>query len=298
MSDAGSVLNDSVEAESDTASQDRPGYELFVLGLSIVAVVLLVLEYTAPIGAETLRLIQWADLVLCVLFFVDFVRSLRAASNKWAYMRSSGWLDLLSSVPAVEQLRLARAARVLRVIRVIRVLIVSHELGRRLRARPRQNALLTAAFACGVLLVAGSVAVLEFEQGAGNINSASDALWWALSTITTVGYGDHSPVTMGGRLVGALLMLCGVGTFGLMAGLLASSIVGGHSDSDEAPEPVSSLSRMEYAETALSQSREEVAALRTELRALRTELAERRLLLVRQEDAEQTAHHTHHEGAE
>jgi voltage-gated potassium channel len=182
-----------------TPPRDHPGYELLVFGFSLFAVALLLLQYLAPVSGETVRLTQWADNTLCAVFFADFVRSLRRADDRWRYLRTTGWLDLLSSVPAIDVLRLARAARVLRIVRVIRVLLLSRQLGRRLRADPRQNALLTAAFACTVLVFTGSMAVLEFEGGVGNIDDAGDALWWALSTITTVGYGDQVPVTAAGR---------------------------------------------------------------------------------------------------
>jgi voltage-gated potassium channel len=72
-------------------------------------------------------------------------------------------------------------------------------------------------------LTAASVAVLQVETAPeSNIRSAEDALWWALSTMTTVGYGDRFPVTSEGRLVAALLMVAGVALFGALTGLLAA----------------------------------------------------------------------------
>lgn len=260
--------------------RDHPGYELLVLGLSMLAVTLLVLQYVAPVSEETVRLVHWADNALCAVFFADFIRSLRRAENRWHYLRTTGWIDLLSSIPAVEALRLARAARVLRIVRVIRVLMLSRQLGRRLRDHPRQNALLTAAFACTVLVLAGSVAVLEFERGVGNIDEAGDALWWALSTITTVGYGDHAPVTAGGRIVGGLLMLGGVGTFGLMAGLLASTLLGPRHDVTEPAAPTTST---------LPALHEAIAALREDVAQLRRDVAS----IVREQHAQDAAHDTH-----
>jgi voltage-gated potassium channel len=75
-----------------------------------------------------------------------------------------------------------------------------------------------------VVLFAGSAAVLHFESVApnGNISTAHDALWWSITTITTVGYGDFFPVTTEGRVVAVLLMITGVGSFATLAGLLAS----------------------------------------------------------------------------
>jgi voltage-gated potassium channel len=75
-----------------------------------------------------------------------------------------------------------------------------------------------------VVLFSGSIAVLNFESAAdeGNIRTAADALWWAITTVTTVGYGDLYPVTIEGRLVAVVLMVTGVGTFATLAGALAT----------------------------------------------------------------------------
>jgi voltage-gated potassium channel len=269
---------------------DHAGYEFLVLGFSLLAVALLLVQYLVPVGAETTRLVTWVDTALCGLFFLDFVRRFAQSPRRWRYFVRTGWLDLLSSIPAVDLLRLARFARVLRIVRVIRLLMLSRELGQRLRERPRENALLTAAFACSVLLVTGAVAVLEFERVDGaNIRAAGDALWWALTTITTVGYGDHAPITAGGRLVGAVLMLGGVGTFGVLAGTLASTLLGG-SSSAEAP-PLS--------HPLLQRTHDELQQLRTEVAQLHATVAALRgappTSLVGQHHAQHTAHDAHDE---
>ncbi len=72
-------------------------------------------------------------------------------------------------------------------------------------------------------MISASIAVLHFEVGpAANIKTPQDALWWALVTITSVGYGDRYPVTAEGRLVAAALMVAGVGLFGTFAGFIAA----------------------------------------------------------------------------
>ena len=270
------------EAGAEREAENGSGYELFILGISLLAVSLLLVEFVVPLEQETRRLIQWVDHALCALFFVDFVRNVATAPDRWRYLRTTGWLDLLSSVPAIEAFRLARVARVVRVLRALRVLLVSHTLGRRLRANPRGNALLTAAFICGSLVAVGAVAVLEAERGQGNIADAGDALWWAITTITTVGYGDHTPVTPLGRAIGVVLMLVGVGAFGLLAGLLASVLVEVEEERQherEAPgtaardrEAVERAARVEAQLTALQA---ELHTVVREVTALRAELGTR-----------------------
>lgn len=73
------------------------------------------------------------------------------------------------------------------------------------------------------MVILCSVAVLSFENVPnGNIRTAEDALWWAMCTVTTVGYGDFYPVTQEGRAVAAMLMTVGVGLLGTMSGLMVS----------------------------------------------------------------------------
>jgi voltage-gated potassium channel len=90
----------------------------------------------------------------------------------------------------------------------------------------------------GILVLEfGSLEILHIEQNASgaNIVSASDALWYVIVTISTVGYGDRFPVTNEGRLVGALIIVVGVGIFGTFTGYLANLFLA-PSKSASAPE--------------------------------------------------------------
>jgi voltage-gated potassium channel len=71
------------------------------------------------------------------------------------------------------------------------------------------------------------IVVLQVEHDApgGNIRTASDVLWWAITTVTTVGYGDRYPVTDAGRIAGATLMICGIGYLATVLGVLAQAFV-------------------------------------------------------------------------
>jgi voltage-gated potassium channel len=87
--------------------------------------------------------------------------------------------------------------------------------------------------------------VLQFESKSpdANIHSGGDALWYAIVTITTVGYGDFYPITAGGRITAMFIMFMGVGIIGALASILASLLVGGSSSEEETPatEPAASV---------------------------------------------------------
>jgi len=113
-----------------------------------------------------------------------------------------------------------RAIRILRAFRSARHLIAVLY-----RHRTRSLAL-TAALTALILIIFSSIAVLTFEgEKESNIRTPFDALWWAVSTMTTVGYGDKVPVTVEGKVVAMILMIGGVGLFGVLTGLFARLFV-------------------------------------------------------------------------
>ena len=188
----------------------------------------------ADLGAEALftldpqsRLIlDYADTALCAIFFGDFLLSLKRAENRWKYFRTWGWLDLLSSIPSVQVARWGRAARIARILRVLRGVRAARILGRLALAQKTESTFLAASLVALLLIVVGSLSVLHVESAEGsNIRTAEDALWWSITTMTTVGYGDRFPVTTEGRLVAVVLMCAGVGLFGMLSGFLAAWFV-------------------------------------------------------------------------
>ena len=97
------------------------------------------------------------------------------------------------------------------------------------------SALLTVSFLIVLVMQFGSILILGAEsRGDGsNIQTASDALWWTFVTITTVGYGDQFPVTNEGRLIGMLVMILGVGLFGVITGFLANAFLSPRKDKED-----------------------------------------------------------------
>lgn len=198
-------------------------YQLFVLGLSLFVLLMLATQTLVPIAPETRTVLEYADFAVCLLFFVDFGVSLVKASDRKAYLLRWGWIDFASSIPVVDQLRWGRLARIFRVFRVLRGVRAAKILSSFILERRAQSAFLAVALLSIVFIVLGSIAVLQFEIGTeSNIQSAEDALWWAVVTITTVGYGDKFPITSEGRVVAVALMIAGVGLFGTFTGFVAS----------------------------------------------------------------------------
>jgi voltage-gated potassium channel len=180
--------------------------------------------------------------------FLDFLYRLFSAESKTGYFfRHFGWADLLASVP-VAQLKILRVFRLLRVYRLLKEYGAKNVL-RSLVADRAGSALWTLLFVAILVLEFGSLEMLNLEAKAAgaNITTASDAIWYVIVTISTVGYGDQYPVTNPGRLMGAIIIVIGVGIFGTLTGYLANAFLSPSSGSDDATsapvQPVADVDR-------------------------------------------------------
>jgi voltage-gated potassium channel len=198
-------------------------YLLFMLAISLLGLILLGVDAIAKLDPATRSILGTADTILCGLFFLDFLVTLARSPHRWKYLATWGWLDILSSIPAVEALRVGRLARVLRIVRVLRGVRSVRVISRFVLERRAQSAFMAAALLALLMLVFGAIAILHVERvPEANIRGPGDALWWAVVTLTTVGYGDRYPVTGEGRVIAVVLMLTGVGLFATLSGFLAS----------------------------------------------------------------------------
>ncbi|WIX31767.1 ion transporter [Salinicola sp. JS01] len=249
-------------------------FQLFVLAMSFYVLAALFASAFLTLPPEIERLIGYLDYVVCAVFFIDFCLRFHRAPNKWRYMRW-GWLDLLSCIPAgwFQAARLARVVQVLRILRALR----SMELIWQLLFRNRAEGVLASVATATVLLVvvsAVTVLLVEAPDPHSPINTAEDALWWAIVTVTTVGYGDYYPVTTLGRVVAVLLMVCGVGLFGSFAAYVSSLFVEDQGES-ESRQHKANRRMMRHMIEQVSELQAEIEALRGELRTHRQELEAR-----------------------
>lgn len=197
---------------------------LLVLALLMIPLLLAPVAFALPERVEHVLLAL--DLIIWGVFAAELFFRTYLAPRRLAYL-GQHWFDvLIVALPLLRPLRIVRSARALRVLRVIRVvaylLRASHATRAIMGRGGVQGALL---FAFGAL--AGSAIVITFaEQGSGGeIDGFGTAVWWALTTVTTVGYGDTYPVTLVGRGVATFLMLVGIGLFGVLTANVAAYFV-------------------------------------------------------------------------
>ncbi|NXM85263.1 KCNA3 protein, partial [Oenanthe oenanthe] len=182
---------------------------------------------------------------ICICWFsLELLVRLVASPSKAAFFRSAmNLIDLAAIAPYFIALgtELARqrgigqpamslaVLRVIRLVRVFRVFKLSRHstglqiLGQTLKASMRELGLLIFFLLIGVVLFSSAVYFAEAEDAATAFTSIPQAFWWAVVTMTTVGYGDMAPVTVGGKLVGSLCAIAGVLTISLPVPVIVSN---------------------------------------------------------------------------
>jgi voltage-gated potassium channel len=198
-------------------------FQLAMMVLSLVSVVLVLTIAFAQLDKETHRLLLMIDTGICVIFLSQFFWGVIKARDKKYFIRHH-WIDFIASIPAIEALRIARVFQILRVIRLISM---SRSILLPLLKQRRQTTLASLLLAMVLILTLSSVVILLVESGhpGANIHTAEQALWWALVTISTVGYGDYFPTTTLGHVIGALVIVSGVSFFGVISGYMASVFI-------------------------------------------------------------------------
>jgi len=188
------------------------------------------------------------------VFLADYLLRLVLADQRWRFVKQN-WVDGVAVL-----LPLLRPLRVISLVRVARVL--DRRLTLTLHGRVAAYVTLTAS----LVVFMASLAVYDAERGApdASITSYGDAVWWALTTITTVGYGDEYPVTGQGRLVAVLLMVGGIALLGVVTAAVASWFVGRVTEAAQAQDDEDDAALLA-----------EVRELADEVRRLRAELADR-----------------------
>lgn len=206
-------------------------FELITQSIIILSLIVIVLE-TLPSASHYGQWFVVFEWVTVAIFTIEYGVRLFVSRPWTSYVFSFyGLVDLLAILPfyiSISSLDL-RALRVLRLIRIIRVL----KLGRSSRALERlrlafkeiKDELIAFGICISFLLYLASLGIYHFEhvEQPETFSHFFAALWWAICTITTVGYGDVVPVTVGGKILGSVVIILGIGIIAVPTGLLAAA---------------------------------------------------------------------------
>jgi voltage-gated potassium channel len=198
---------------------------MMVLALAIIPLLLapVVLDLS-PTVERTLFAIDW---FIWAAFAVEYGIRLYLAPNKKHFV-SHNIIDLLFLVvPFLRPLRAARSVRSFRLIRAFRATVVLLRAFDAVQDVLKRHKLGYTLVVAALIVVGSGLLVSEIEKAdaESSIQSIPEGLWWAVTTMTTVGYGDEIPVTPLGRAIGVVVMFLGIGLFGLLAASLASFLI-------------------------------------------------------------------------
>lgn len=217
--------------ESSNTSAGR-AFALFIQALVIVSLASFSLQTLPDLSDDARQLLGVVEAVTVILFSLEYILRLVVADHRWRYMRSFlGLVDLLAILPFYlslgVDLRSLRAVRLLRIFRILKLARYGRAAHRfQLALRLVREELILFGCIAAILLYLSAVGIYYFEREAQPDKFASvfHSLWWAVATMTTVGYGDVYPVTVGGRVFTFLVLVVGLGIVAVPSGLFASAL--------------------------------------------------------------------------
>jgi len=196
-------------------------YPMAVLGIAWLVIAIIIgtktVQGTAPAVLVGTLFVLW------VILLIEYLVRLVITPDRRGYLRRR-WVEPATVVvPPLQGWHF---------IGIEKMCLLLHEGALRVSAILRHHSLFRVLIAAAGTLFVGAWLVLLFEENAkgSNIHSYPDALWWAIVTVTTVGYGDRYPTTGGGRAVAVVLMLVGIGLIGVLTATVASVFVKEHTD--------------------------------------------------------------------
>ncbi|QJY36182.1 ion transporter [Vibrio europaeus] len=217
---------------------DNPSFGLgrvFAVIIQLLIVLSLVgfsLETLPNLETETRDLLRGVEIVTVIVFTIEYVVRVICAENKLRFIFSFfGLVDLLAILPfyitSGLDLRSVRAFRLLRLFRIFKLARYNAAVRRFHHAFVIAKEELALFLAVSlIILYLASVGIYYFEHPVQpeSFSSIFHSLWWAVATLTTVGYGDIYPITVGGKIFTFFVLIVGLGVVSIPAGLVASAL--------------------------------------------------------------------------
>jgi voltage-gated potassium channel len=201
--------------------------ELAIALLTVISLIVILIDIFFPLSAEQKRFIYAFDLLVVLILATDFAFRVRRSTKKSRYIMKH-WYEIPAMLPLVlyasadtstiagQVLEQFRVIAFFRLVRLYYILTLIH--GSRF--------VLLSAFSL-ITIVFGALGVYLTEAGypGANITNLPDAFWWAVQTVSTVGYGDVYPVTAEGRIIGVFVMFAGIGILATFITALGAKLI-------------------------------------------------------------------------
>jgi len=207
-------------------------FDLFIQFLIIISLISFSVETLPDLNPDTRNFLNMLELSIVIIFTVEYALRLIVSDSKLKFIFSFfGLVDLMAILPfyitSGIDLRSIRIFRLLRLFRSFKLLRYSNAISRFKNAISMiKEDLIIFLFTTLLLLFFSSVGIYYFENSVqpDNFKSIFDCFWWSVVTLTSVGYGDIYPVTVGGKIFTSVIVLIGLGIVAVPTGLLASAL--------------------------------------------------------------------------
>lgn len=226
--------------------------------LSLVFVFVLVAPLVMHLTPEQQTTVFAANVAIWIVFLVDYLVRLYLFPERWRFVRTHVIDLLVVAVPFLRPLRL------------LRLFAILGEFTQRSQRSLAGRATAMVFAVAAVIMTVCAVVVYNFERSdsSSNIKTLPEALWWAVSTVTTVGYGDAYPSTPGGRAIAVILMLTGIALVGTITAAIASWFVGSTQKANRA----AASQDAQKAQVERAELMSELASVKEALHQLRSEI--------------------------
>lgn len=267
---------DGVANADDSNLVERVTYNAFIILVTLISLGVVFLYYLVPLPEQVDQVLFIVNVIDALILLFDFGVRLFMAPKKLRYLLPLGLLDLVGSLPGVPYLRLLRIPSMLINWRMVRH-TAPGEVLRMARARLAESTLLSGILLVFFVMTVGGMAIVYVEAPVegSNIKTGGDALWYALVTIATVGYGDRYPITEPGRLIGSAMILVGVGIFSILTGFISTQFLSKRHSAKAGENGQARQEMAQWFEQERQAAAADRAALRAEIAALRAELTGR-----------------------
>lgn len=207
-------------------------FDLFIQSLIVLSLISFSIETLPNKSIGLSKVLNISELVIVIIFSIEYLLRLLISDKKLKFIFSFyGLIDLMAILPFYIttglDLRSIRAFRLLRLLRTFKLMRYSNAIKRFHRALIiSREELILFLFITIILLFLSGAGIYLFENPAQPevFTSIFESLWWAVSTLTTVGYGDIYPITVGGKIFTSLILMIGIGIVAVPTGILASAL--------------------------------------------------------------------------
>lgn len=207
-------------------------FDYVIQFLIILSLLSFSLETVPDLDPKLLKFLNYLEIIIVILFSIEYILRLIVADHKLRFIFSFyGLVDLLAILPFylsrgldLRSIRILRLFRLFRAFKLIRYSKAIQRFG--IAFKMIKEELVLFLFATVLLLFIASVGIYYFENEAQpeNFKSVFHCMWWAVTTFTTVGYGDIYPITLGGKLFTFFVLIIGLGIVAVPTGLIASAL--------------------------------------------------------------------------